>query len=191
MPHTPEVDVEDDPSGHPFGRLSNPFSIKPVNVTKQVASKKRVVFTKPLFGALLLENSASDARDHCANERTFLAWLRLSMYLSIVSSAIVLSFHLRAQPTALERNYALPLGILFWVLALGTIISGVANYIHTLAKYSRRAALVQSGWKTQVIFCVVAVVIIGTCILFLSTNRRYRSTLLYILPTAIFATNLA
>ncbi|KMQ41088.1 protein of unknown function DUF202 [Trichophyton rubrum] len=172
MSHAPEVDIEDEPSGNPFGRLSNPFRIKPVNVTKQVASKKRVVFTQPIFGALLLENSASDARDHCANERTFLAWLRLSMYLSIVSSAIVLSFHLRAQPTALERNYALPLGILFWVLSIGTIISGVANYIHTLAKYSRRAALVQSGWKTQVIFCIVAIVIIGTCVLFLSTNRR-------------------
>ncbi|KAK2871588.1 hypothetical protein FQN49_003037 [Arthroderma sp. PD_2] len=172
MPHVPETDIEDEPFGHPFGRLSNPLSIKPVNVTKQLASKKRVVFTQPLLGALLLDNNASDARDHCANERTFLAWLRLSMYLSIVSSAIVLSFHLRAQPTALERHYALPLGILFWVLSIGTIISGVANYIHTLAKYSRRAALVQSGWKTQVIFCIVAAVIIGTCILFLSTNSR-------------------
>ena len=66
---------------------------------------------------------------------------------------------------------ALPLGIVFWVLSLFCLISGFATYIRTLTKYSRRRALVQSGWKTQVVFGIVAAAIVGTCILLLITNK--------------------
>jgi uncharacterized membrane protein YidH (DUF202 family) len=124
------------------------------------------------LGALLFENTTSDARDHCANERTFLSWLRLSMYLAVVAVAIIISFHFREQPTVLERRMALPLGIIFWLLSLTCLVNGFANYARTVMKYSRKAALVQSGWKTQVVFTVVGTVILGSCILFLSTDRQ-------------------
>ncbi|KAJ6148594.1 hypothetical protein N7497_010576 [Penicillium chrysogenum] len=117
-----------------------------------------------------LEDTSSDARDHCANERTFLSWLRLSMYLAVVSLAIIISFHFRDQPTSLERRMSLPLGIIFWLLSLTSLANGFANYSRTVKKYARKAALVQSGWKTQVIFTVVGTVILGSCILFLSTD---------------------
>lgn len=45
----------------------------------------------------------------------FLSWLRLSIYMAIVGIAILLSFHLKLQPSALEKRFALPLGIIFWV----------------------------------------------------------------------------
>ena len=106
---------------------------------------------RPIFGSLLFENNASDARDHCANERTFLSWLRLAVYMAIVSVAIVVSFHLQNQPTAIERRFALPFGIVFWLLSLACLGSGLANYLRTVARYSRRAALVQSGWKTEMV----------------------------------------
>lgn len=74
---------------------------------------------RPLLGPLLFENNASDARDHAANERSrfeyshwrslyngladldiaFLSWLRLSVYMAIVSVAIVMSFHLKTEPS--------------------------------------------------------------------------------------------
>ena len=79
----------------------------------------------------------------------FLAWLRLSMYMAIVGVAISISFHLKLQPTAVEQRVSLPLGIVFWLLSLACLGSGLANYIKTVAKYSRRMALVQTGWKTQ------------------------------------------
>ncbi|GAB7352467.1 hypothetical protein MBLNU459_g2875t1 [Dothideomycetes sp. NU459] len=129
-----------------------------------------VFIQRPLLAPLLFDNNDSDARDHCANERTFLSWLRLSVYMAIVSVAIVISFHLKNQPTALERRLALPFGILFWLLALACLASGTANYIKTVTGYSKRAALVQTGWKTQVIFTVVATAIVAACALFLSTN---------------------
>ena len=75
---------------------------------------------RPLLGVLLFDNAASDARDHAANERSmctlrrghasrsssltwlaaFLSWLRLSTYMAVVAVAIILSFHLKSQPTA-------------------------------------------------------------------------------------------
>jgi hypothetical protein len=36
--------------------------------------------------------------------------------------------------------------------------NGFANYSRTVKKYARKAALVQSGWKTQVIFTVVGTI---------------------------------
>ncbi|KAI0478948.1 hypothetical protein GGR56DRAFT_632687 [Xylariaceae sp. FL0804] len=103
----------------------------------------------PLLGPLLFVNESSDARDHCANERTFLSYVRLSVYMAVVAIAIVLSFHLKTRPTPLERRMALPLGIVFWLLSVSCLVVGFGNYIKTVNKYSRKAAIVQTGWRTQ------------------------------------------
>ncbi|KAF1349121.1 hypothetical protein BDV97DRAFT_355061 [Delphinella strobiligena] len=149
-----------------------PHSTHPVIVKQSNSYDRSVFIQRPLLGPLLFDNTDSDARDHCANERTFLSWLRLSIYMAIVSIAIVISFHLKSQPTALERRFALPFGIVFWCLALACLASGTANYIKTVTKYSKREAIVQSGWKTQVVFTVVATAIVAACVLFLSTGSQ-------------------
>ena len=71
--------------------------------------------------------------------------------MSVVSVAIVISFHLMSQPSAVERKIAFPVGLVFWALSLACLASGFANYIKAVAKYSRKRALVQSGWKTQMV----------------------------------------
>jgi hypothetical protein len=81
----------------------------------------------------------------------FLSYLRLSIYMSIVSVAIIISFHLKNQPSDLELRMALPLGIVFWALGVACLAVGFGNYIKTVTKYSRRMALVQTGWKTQLV----------------------------------------
>ncbi|KAL6719206.1 hypothetical protein ACLMJK_003443 [Lecanora helva] len=126
--------------------------------------------SRPIFAPLLFPNETSDARDHCANERTFLSWLRLSIYMSVVSVAIVISFHLKSEPTSIERRIALPVGLIFWFLSLACSASGFANYVKTVRKYSRKQAIVQSGWKTQIVFTIVAFAIVAACVLFLATN---------------------
>lgn len=156
----------------PFRPFYNIFGIKPVIVNQHNDYDRAVFKERPLLGPLLFENNASDARDHAANERTFLSWLRLSVYMAIVSVAITLSFHLKAKPSETEKKIALPFGIIFWLLAIACLISGLANYITTVSRYSRRTALVQAGWKTQVLFTVVAVTIVAACVLFLATNAR-------------------
>lgn len=132
----------------------------------------QLFFLRPLWAPLLFSNISSDARDHCANERTFLSWLRLSVYLAVVAVAIFVNFHLKHQPSGLEERLSHPLGIIFWVLSLACLASGMANYMRTVTKYAGRRALVQSGIKTQVIFGVVASAIIAACGLFLGAEAQ-------------------
>jgi hypothetical protein len=85
----------------------------------------------------------------------FLSNLRLSVYMCVVSVAISLSFHLRTPATALERRLAMPLGLIFWLLSVACLTAGLGNYIKTVNKYSRKVAIVQSGWRTQVCLSIV------------------------------------
>ena len=93
----------------------------------------------------------------------FLSWLRLATYMSIVAVAILISFHLKAEASPLEKRIALPFGLVFWCLAIACLAAGLHNYIKTVSRYSRRQALVQSGTGTQLVsfgqgricFCMV------------------------------------
>jgi pyruvate/2-oxoacid:ferredoxin oxidoreductase beta subunit len=87
------------------------------------------------------------------------------VYLSIVSVAIVVSFHLKSQPGRLEQRISLPVGLIFWVLSLACLGCGCAIYVKTVTKYSKRQALVQSGWKTQTASVVGLLACQGTNVL--------------------------
>lgn len=89
-----------------------------------------------------------------------------------MSVAIFINFHLKNQPTDLEQRLSHPLGVIFWVLALACLAAGFANYIRTVAKYARNAALVQSGLKTQIVFGVVSTAIIAACGVFLAAEAQ-------------------
>jgi len=92
--------------------------------------------------------------------------------MCIVSVAIILNFKLKTEPSVIERRMAFPLGAIFWVLSLVCLGAGLSNYLKTVQKYSRRAAIVQSGAKTHMIFMVVSVAIIGSCVMFIATNAQ-------------------
>ncbi|RCI09413.1 hypothetical protein L249_3689 [Ophiocordyceps polyrhachis-furcata BCC 54312] len=114
---------------------------------------------------LLFENESSDARDHCANERTFLSYLRLATYMTVVAVAMTVSFQLNQKPSQLERRIARPLGIAFWLLSLVTLFMGLGNYIKTVNKYGQKAAI---------ILALLAFSIISTCVILLITERLHR-----------------
>lgn len=61
----------------------------------------------------------------------FLSYLRLSLYMSIVAVAIVVSFHLRKTASDIELRMAKPMGIIFWVLSVSCLGVGMANYAST------------------------------------------------------------
>ena len=148
------------------------FLIEARRDSSSPANSLKLFFALPFYAPLLFPNVSSDARDHCANERTFLSWLRLSIYLDIVSVAILINFHLKHQPTPIEKKVSFPLGFAFWLLSLACLVNGFANYIRTVAKYARRKALVQSGVKTQMVFGVVTIAIIAACAVFLGVEAQ-------------------
>lgn len=158
----------------PWHLLYNPYRTT-INVDDSFPDNPFKLFTtRPLLAPLLFANESSDARDHCANERTFLSWLRLSVYLAVVSVAILINFHLKSQPTDLEVRLSHPLGIVFWCLALACLATGCGIYMRTVTKYAHRRALVQSGVKTQFIFGVTATAIIAACAIFLGAEVQAR-----------------
>ncbi|KAI4870094.1 hypothetical protein F4820DRAFT_321212 [Hypoxylon rubiginosum] len=168
----PRSDPEDNPASCSCcGALSISELTRPVEVADCGSGSGNLFWTWPVLGPLLVENESSDTRDHCANERTFLSYLRLSIYLAIVAIAIVLSFHLKSKPSHLELRMALPLGIVFWLLSLSCLVLGFGNYIKTLDKYSKKVAIVQTGWRTQSIMSLITLSIIGTCVILLVTEK--------------------
>lgn len=94
---------------------------------------------------LVLENTALVARDHMANERTFLAWIRtgfviLSMGVVFTqmhmiqlraTEAVVAGGHHSLSLRELRAFHVLgaPLTVLTGVLALGTMVFGFARYL--------------------------------------------------------------
>ncbi|KAI9893802.1 MAG: hypothetical protein M1814_006019 [Vezdaea aestivalis] len=122
----------------------------------------------PLYTSLLLPNTGSTARDTLAAERTFLSSLRLGIYMSIVSVAMVISFHLKLKASPLEKKVALPAGLLFWLLAMAVLAAGCVEYARGIRGFVRRSALVQSGTMTVLVFMVTALAIVAACGVFLA-----------------------
>ncbi|EAQ88019.1 hypothetical protein CHGG_04638 [Chaetomium globosum CBS 148.51] len=119
----PPLDEEESPRSYcdccgPLTSLARPVDVSELDDHGIV---QNAFCFPPIFGPLLFDNEQSDCRDHCANERTFLSYLRLSMYMSIVAVAIVLSFHLRKTASDVELRMAKPLGAIFWVLSKRSI----------------------------------------------------------------------
>lgn len=61
--------------------------------------------------------------------------------MAILAVAITLSFHLKSRPSDVELRMALPLGLVFWVLAVACLAMGLGNYISACVYYLTRSIL--------------------------------------------------
>ncbi|KAF9156046.1 hypothetical protein BG015_007463 [Linnemannia schmuckeri] len=86
--------------------------------------------------SLTLENKGSIARDHLANERTYLAWLRTSLSLITVGVAVTQLFRLQtsgpdhANQLIRVSDMGRPLGGAFIALGLLFLWLGTSRYFH-------------------------------------------------------------
>ncbi|KAK6204990.1 uncharacterized protein RJT21DRAFT_111533 [Scheffersomyces amazonensis] len=97
------------------------------------------------FTSLSLENKASVARDHLANERTFLAWLRTSLSFITIGIGVTQLLRLEDKSSSVSVNgavliltpddtsasiykYGKPLGSIFIVLGIITLLFGVVRF---------------------------------------------------------------
>jgi len=75
-----------------------------------------------------LQNTGSVARDHLANERTWLAYLRTSLSLASAGVALVQLFTISAGSAGKLRLYVRPLGATVVLIAFGVLLIGAWRY---------------------------------------------------------------
>ena len=85
--------------------------------------------------SLSLENTGSVARDHLANERTYLAWLRTSLSFASIGVAVAQLFSLNqaigggtGNGSEMLRRFGQPLGATFIGVAIIVLLLGVKRY---------------------------------------------------------------
>jgi putative membrane protein len=84
------------------------------------------------------------ARDHLANERTFLAWVRTGAAIVVFGFAIGRFSIAMRQLTALQGHSVRTAGLSVWMGA-GTIVAGVALVVAGLARYRKTRAQLDAG----------------------------------------------
>ena len=93
-----------------------------------------------------MAETASDnrARDHLANERTFLAWVRTGAAIVVFGFAIGRFAIAMRQLTALLGHPVRTTGISVW-MGSGAIVAGVALVVAGLVRYRKTRAQLESG----------------------------------------------
>ncbi|HSY92478.1 MAG TPA: DUF202 domain-containing protein [Candidatus Binatus sp.] len=93
----------------------------------------------------MTENSNPNrARDHLANERTFLAWVRTGAAIVVFGFAIGRFSLAMRQLTALQGHAVRTAGLSVWMGA-GTIVAGVALVVAGLLRYRKTRVQLDAG----------------------------------------------
>ncbi|PIS49380.1 hypothetical protein CJI97_005555 [Candidozyma auris] len=89
--------------------------------------------TAPL-GSEVIANKGAVARDHMANERTFLAWLRTSLSLTTIGIGIVQLFKLQLKGEYEEMTkFGKPIGAGFFLLGISVLLFGCYRFFNVQA----------------------------------------------------------
>lgn len=91
----------------------------------------------------MIENS-NRARDHLANERTFLAWVRTSVAIVVFGFAIGRFALALRQLTALQGHASKTTGLSVW-MGMISILAGVSMVVAGLARYRKTRAQLDEG----------------------------------------------
>jgi putative membrane protein len=95
------------------------------------------------MGEAVVENS-NRARDHLANERTFLAWVRTSVAIVVFGFAIGRFAIAIRQLTEFQGRQSKTTGFSVW-MGTSAILAGVALMVAGLARYRKTRAQLDEG----------------------------------------------
>jgi putative membrane protein len=97
----------------------------------------------PSSESLVTEDS-NRARDHLANERTFLAWVRTSVAIVVFGFAIGRFAIAMRQLTAFQGLASKTTGLSVW-MGMVSILAGVLMVVMGLLRYRKTRALLEEG----------------------------------------------
>ncbi|KAI9145521.1 hypothetical protein BKA69DRAFT_1121353 [Paraphysoderma sedebokerense] len=116
---------------------------------------------KQVIPTLYLKNEGSVARDHLANERTFLAWVRSSLGAVVVGIAVVQIFRVSRDEQNAAR-YGKPLGATFIAIGILFLLIAIMRYFQ-VQKWLIEGQFPATRW--DVILTTVATVSIVVAVL--------------------------
>lgn len=91
-----------------------------------------------------MADNPNRARDHLANERTFLAWVRTGVAIVVFGFAIGRFAIAMRQLTALEGHGMRTVGFSVW-MGTASIIAGIVMVVAGLGRYRRTRAQLEAG----------------------------------------------
>ena len=123
----------------------------------------------PTSGDTVVEDS-NRARDHLANERTFLAWVRTSVAIVVFGFAIGRFAIAMRQLTEFQGHGSKSTGLSVW-MGMSSILAGVVMVVAGLARYRRTRAQLDEG-KFEPAGFIVDLVTILTALFGLAPGLR-------------------
>lgn len=120
-----------------------------------------------------------ECRDHLANERTYLSYLRTSLALSTMGVTITqllrLEHSLNPSPTFGYYVLGRPLGALFQVAAILLALIACHRYWRQQMSMAR-GKVWASGWELYSIFCLLVLLCLGVFVLLVAVDIGREST---------------
>jgi putative membrane protein len=101
-------------------------------------------------------------RDHLANERTYLAWMRTAVAL-MGFGVLIVRLRYIVPPELQEKTHGWELGLVFTLVGLVTVVTCTAQYFGVLEAIERDTYQPAGRW---VVVFSVAVALIGTAVLY-------------------------
>jgi len=102
------------------------------------------------------------ARDHLANERTYLAWIRTAVaFLGIGIVIVRLRYLLPAQVQTHHHGWAL--GLVFGVAGLIMVLLATSHYFYVQRAIENNSYQPESRW---IIVCSIVVTLVGTGVIY-------------------------
>ncbi|KAG2194534.1 hypothetical protein INT47_005738, partial [Mucor saturninus] len=102
--------------------------------------------------AVVLENKGNTARDHLANERTYLAWFRTSLSLITLGIGIIQVYHVS---TAHHKRIGRALGLIFVFSSILFLYFGNVRYFHAQWALQHGNFPASRGVITWASFCIL------------------------------------
>ncbi|KAI5954623.1 hypothetical protein KGF54_002399 [Candida jiufengensis] len=129
------------------------------------------------YKSLTLENKGSVARDHMANERTFLAWLRTSLSFITLGIGVTQLFRLEKPNTKVHttnsiillandlkgddlKKYGKPLGAIFIIIGILTLLFGFNRYFYVQKLLTKNFYPATRLGIMVLIFLIISVILV-------------------------------